>query len=94
MKEIIYILLANLNQYTLTNDSKLLLCSLYKEYLNRRKHGINKREAIFFKNIGYIYDNIMPKWYYEDINETCRELERAYLINCCYSDDDIAYESE
>lgn len=72
--------------YSLTNDSDYLLCVLYRHYKDRRKNGISKNKAKFFGGSEYIFNNLLPEWTFEDVDETCRELSRAGLLNCKYAD--------
>ena len=73
-------------EYKLTNDADALICVLYKEYLQRRKHSINKAEAQTFRSSESIHKSHMSKWSYEDVDETCKELSREGLLNCGYAD--------
>lgn len=76
-----------MNEIKLTKDSDALLCVLYKEYLDRRKKGIPKAEAKFFFGSESIHEELMPKWALEDVDDTCRELDHAALLECFYGDD-------
>lgn len=69
----------------LTHDSDYLICAMYKEYLKRRKEGIAKVNAKSFQDSQWIKDNLMPEWSFEDVDETCRELHRAKLLDNMYA---------
>lgn len=72
--------------FSLTKDSDYLLCVLYRHYKDRRKSGMSKAEAKHFSGSKYIFSNLVPEWTFEDVDETCRELARAGLLNCFYAD--------
>lgn len=46
----------------LTNDSKFLLSSMYKIYLERRKSKTDKKDARFWGNINDTINEIMNEW--------------------------------
>jgi len=70
----------------LTKDSDALICLLYKQYCQCRKDGISKTDAKYFGCSSDIQRNIIPKWIFADVDETCRELGRAGLLECNVSD--------
>ncbi len=74
----------------LTNDSEKLLCLLYKSYLEKRRNGTPKSNAKRFGSSHHIHKNLCPKWIFEDVDETCRELSRANMLDCLWADN-IAY---
>lgn len=76
-----------MDEIKLTKEADALMCVLYREYLQRRKTGISKAEAKLFAGSEYIHTQLMTKWSFEDIDETCRELSRAGVLNCNYADD-------
>ena len=80
----------------LTRDAEALFCVLYKEYLERRKNGVPKVNARMFGGAEFIHANLMNKWAFEDVDETCRELDRAGFLTCGYADNHcyIAYLSD
>lgn len=71
----------------LTKDADAMICVLYKKYLQRRKDGASKCEAKLFSGSEEIHDDLMPKWSFEDVDETCRELSRAGLLDCLFAED-------
>lgn len=71
----------------LTKDADALICLMYKQYVQKRKDKISKSQAKIFGSSDNIQKNIAPKWSFEDVDETCRELSRAKLLNCSYADD-------
>lgn len=76
----------------LTKDSDALICLLYKYYCQKCKGGTSKSEAKFLGSSKVIQKTIAPKWSFDDVDETCRELSRAKLLECFYADD-VVYES-
>lgn len=75
-----------MDEIKLTRDADALICILYKEYLQRRKDGLPKRNAMNFGSSPDIHEKFMPKWLFEDVDDTCRELSRAGLLNCVFAD--------
>lgn len=74
----------------LTKDSEKLLCILYKNYLVKRKLGSAKSVAKSFGSSHDIHESLCPNWIFEDVDDTCRELSRAGMLNCSWADN-IAY---
>lgn len=64
----------------LTNESKFLLSSMYKEYLQRRKDGLDRPKARNFNSEIAIHDEIMPEWSQPDVHDSVRELKNNGLI--------------
>ncbi|KIP21099.1 hypothetical protein JV16_01593 [Anoxybacillus ayderensis] len=71
----------------LTKDADALICLLYKQYCAKLKDGVPKSQAKMFGSSEDIHQTIAPKWSFENVDETCRELHRAGLIECRYGDD-------
>lgn len=78
-------------EYSLTKDSDVLICLLYKGYCDARANGTPKEEAKQFGNSRMINDSYVPKWSFEDCLETCNELSRAGLIHCLYGGNEIIF---
>lgn len=76
--------------YALTKDADYLICVLYKAYKERRNCKSSKVDAKFMNDSETIHKTLMPEWSFEDVDETCRELHRAGLLDCKYADD-VAY---
>ncbi len=74
----------------LTKDSQKLLAILYKHYLEKRKNGFSKSDANKFGNSHDIHEQLCSEWFFQDVDDTCRELSRVGLLNCFYADN-IAY---
>lgn len=75
----------------ITKDAEKLLCTLYKEYLERRKNGLSKSEANYFDSSDEINQRFFPEWTSDDTSDICWELKRANLI-FCFPGDDLANE--
>ena len=76
---------------SLTKDSDKLICVMYRTYLQKRKNGISKADAKLFGSSHNIHEELLPDWLFEDVDDTCRELSRAGLIQCMWADN-IAYQ--
>lgn len=74
----------------ISRDADALICVLYKEYMQRRKSGESKQKARNMGGSPEIHEKLLPKWSFEDVDETCREISRAGLVNCSWADN-IAY---
>lgn len=66
----------------LTKDAQYLLGALYKQYIDKRKTGINKSDAKLIGSSFDIHSGIMKKWSLEDVEETCQELIRSNFVYC------------
>lgn len=71
----------------LTKDSDVLICLMYKHYCTQLKNGVSRANAKMFGSSKTIQQTIAPKWSFEDVDEICRELNRAGLLTCSYADD-------
>ena len=64
----------------ITKDANLMLCTLYKAYLEKCKTGTPKADAKYFSD----YDNVQQQYFsnlpIKDVDETLRELWRSKLI--------------
>ena len=91
-----------MSNIVLSKDADYLICLIYKYYLELHNNGISKSDA---KKLGDSHDvnnKIIPKWSFEDTDDTCRELikkglldNRIYVDNFCgfmqLSDEGIIY---
>ncbi|MBU5440398.1 hypothetical protein KQI42_20605 [Tissierella sp. MSJ-40] len=75
----------------ITKDADVLICLLYKQYCQQRKDGVPKLQSKLFGSSIEVQKSIAPKWTPEEVDETCRELDRAGLIECLYAEN-IVYE--
>lgn len=73
----------------LTREADALFCLIYKHYLQRRKEGVPKGDAKMLGGSHDIHEKIISKWVHSDVDETCRELDRAGYLNCRYYDDEV-----
>ena len=76
----------------LTKDSDYLICSLYKSYLQKRSNGSSKIQASNTGSSEEMQKELFPNWTLDDVDATCRELDRAGLLHCFYADD-VVYTS-
>lgn len=74
----------------LSKDADKLICLLYKHYLEQRKLNVPKSTASSFGSSHNIHEQLCPDWLFEDVDDTCRELSRAKMLNCIWADN-IAY---
>lgn len=74
----------------LTKDSDYLICAIFKSYMDQRKSGTPKSNAKMLGSSKTLHEELMPEWSFEDVDETCRELHRAGLLQCTYADN-VAY---
>lgn len=82
-----------MDEIEITKEVNALLRALYKEYKRRRKAGISKEQARCFGDSDAIQTNIVNKWSINDIDEACRELHGAGILNCFFIDNTVG-ESE
>lgn len=75
----------------LTKGSEKLICVLYRNYLEKLKSGVPKSKAKLFGSSHTIHQQLCSDWLFEDVDETCRELSRAKLLNCFWADN-IAFQ--
>lgn len=73
-------------EVSLTKDADALICLLYKKYCQDRKGGAPKSQAKMLGSSETIFNSLTPKWTYDDVDETCRELDRSGLAGCFYAD--------
>lgn len=64
----------------LTKDADRLLCTIYKEYLLRRKSGISKLDAKNFREFDSWSKELFPHANYDNLKETVCELTKALHI--------------
>ncbi|WP_429976160.1 hypothetical protein [Enterococcus sp. DIV0086] len=65
----------------LTNESKFVLETLYKEYLDKINNGISKSEAKNMNSGQTIHDALFPYMMYEDFLDSCRELGKNDFLD-------------
>lgn len=73
----------------LTKESDYLICSLYKKYLQNRADGISKENSKSMGGSKEIQQTIFPNMSLDDVDETCRELSRAEMLDCYFADNTI-----
>nr|DAJ57042.1 MAG TPA: hypothetical protein [Caudoviricetes sp.] len=81
----------------LTKDADLLVCSIYQEYIFRRKSGCSKRNAIEFQSDSFRTSGKISSWLPEDFFSTLSELKEAGFVmvyingNFCITNKLIVY---
>lgn len=73
-------------EVTLTNEADYLLCSIYKGYLEKRKSGVFREDAVIFGNAETVQEDYAQLWPVNDIEDAVRELSRANLVACMWAD--------
>ena len=71
---------------TLTNEADYLLCRIYKGYLEQRKSGVFRENAVIFGDAEAVQENYAQLWPVNDIEDAIRELARADFIACLWAD--------
>lgn len=70
----------------LTKNAKQILYVIYKEYQNRRKHGVSRSESALFSSAEVLQSDFFPDIPLEDVEDSLCELgQNGYLHN--YSSD-------
>lgn len=64
----------------LTIETKKILCLVYKEYIDRKKNGINRESAKLFNSNFYEDISQLSKYSKDDINSFTEELLKADYI--------------
>ncbi|MCY8562173.1 hypothetical protein P9D51_23100 [Bacillus sonorensis] len=77
-------------EVTLTKDADALVCILYKKYCQDLKDGTPKAQAKLLGGSKEIFETLVPQWSFEDVDETCRELDRSGLVGCRYNDNIVS----
>jgi len=78
-----------MSEIKLTKDADALICVLYKRYLQNQKARVSEDIARSFGGSDSIQSALMHKWNIADIDETCRELHNAGLLNCFFIDNTV-----
>ena len=63
---------------TLSHDADKLICTVYKEYLSKRKHKVSKSNAKLFSLEDFCNSN--PDFNYDDAYDTLSELKSNGLV--------------
>lgn len=76
-----------MSELQLSKDNDLLICTLYKTYLEKRKSGMSKSAARLFDSSDYIQETLLTKWSKEDVSTACWELNSQGILDCFPGDD-------
>lgn len=76
----------------LTNSSKYLLSSMYKQYLIEVANGKDRSRArMFTDGSNQIHDSLMPEWSLPDIDDSLRELYSLGLATITEGSGKVVY---
>lgn len=64
----------------LTKDADMLICLIYKDYLNKREAGMSKSSAKAYSSRSDFPESLTDHFSISDIRDTLRELKAAGLI--------------
>ena len=73
----------------LSRDNDLLICTLYKSYLEQVKNGSSKSESRQFGSSDELQESLFSAWSKDDVATACWELHSKGLLQC-QSGDDLA----
>lgn len=74
----------------LSKDNDFLICTLYKNFLEKIKNGYSKSEARWLGSSDEIQENLLTNWSKDDVATACWELDAKGLLKCSPGDN-IAY---
>lgn len=74
----------------LSKDNDLLICTLYKEFLEKVKNGSSKSNSRWLGSSDEIQEKLLTNWSKDDVATACWELHSNGLLRCSPGDD-IAY---
>lgn len=66
----------------LSKDNDFLICSLYKNYLEKVKNGFSKSDARWLGSSDDIQENLLTNWSKDDVATACWELHSKGLLKC------------
>lgn len=75
-----------MSEIILTNEADFLLCNIYKSYLERRKSGMFREDAVVFGDVETVQADCAQTWPTNDIEDGIRELSRADFVACLWAD--------
>ncbi len=75
----------------LTREANALITVIYKDYLERRKNGESKSDAMKKFDSERIQRELLPTWLLQDVDATMDELSTNGLVSCFAADDIVAY---
>lgn len=74
----------------LSKANDLLICTLYKNYLEKIEKGSSRSKARWFGSSNTIQENLLNNWSKDDVATACWELHSKGLLECS-AGDNIAY---
>lgn len=66
----------------LTKEANKLFCTIYQSFAASRKSGKSREESCYFAGSRYLHETFFPNWNFDDVDDCCRELSKAGLIQC------------
>ena len=75
----------------LSKDNNLLICTLYKSYLQQVKDSSSKSISRQFGSSDELQETLFPTWSKDDVATACWELHSKGLLNCQAGDDIANY---
>jgi len=75
----------------LSKDNDLLICTLYKNYLEQVKNGSSKSKARQFGSSDELQETLFPTWSKDDVATSCWELHSKGFLDCQPGDDIANY---
>ena len=76
----------------LSKDNDLLICILYKNFLEKVESGTSKSNARWLGSSDEIQENLLTNWSKDDVATICWELHNKGLLQCTPGDN-IAYDT-
>lgn len=73
----------------LTNEAKYMLCTLYQEYLARRKRDIPKDDAAVFGGSEQLQESLFSTWPTHDISSVARDLSSSGFLSTLFGDNEL-----
>ena len=76
-----------MSEIILSKDNDLLICTLYKSYLEQVKNGSSKSQARQFGSSDELQETLFPTWSKDDVATACWELNSQGFLDCSLGDD-------
>lgn len=76
----------------LSKDNDILICTLYKKFLEKVRQGSSKSASRWLGSSDEIQETLLTNWSKDDVSTACWELHSKGLLQC-QAGDDIAYDT-
>ncbi len=73
----------------LSKSSDFVICTLYREFLRRRKDHVALSDALYFGDADYFQPALFPRWSVDDLSTVCAWLASKGLLKCSGSGDGV-----